>query len=115
MGARSAQGLPALHYIASFLISSRVNLFLFLVFGAICQLLASFRLGALLLLRFPRLFSFGVFSRDGPSEAQMRGTSFTMSHYGFALDPQTKQVLEAPVVRCASGTEAFLLKNHLHI
>ena len=42
------------------------------------QSLAKFSLGRRLLLAFPRLFTFGLFSHAGPSEEQMAATSFAM-------------------------------------
>lgn len=42
--------------------------------------LSKWRLGRHLLLRFPGFFSFGVFSRQGPSEEQIRNTWFEYLH-----------------------------------
>jgi short subunit dehydrogenase-like uncharacterized protein len=50
-----------------------------LAFGAVLGLLSRWRWGRQLLLRFPRLFSCGVFSHRGPSEAQLAQTAFTMT------------------------------------
>ena len=52
----------------------------FVAFGTVFGLLTKFELGRRLLLRFPRLFSYGVFSRAGPTEAQIRGTWFEYLH-----------------------------------
>lgn len=55
-------------------------------FGAVFTFLARRPLGRRLLLAHPRLFSCGVFTRKGPSEAQMAETSFVMAHFasGYA-------------------------------
>lgn len=51
-----------------------------MAFGTVFGLLTKFELGRRLLLRFPRLFSYGVFSRAGPTEAQIKGTWFEYLH-----------------------------------
>lgn len=52
-------------------------LVLMLFYGAVFMLLARFSAGRKVLLRFPALFSNGVFSHEGPTEAQIAATSFT--------------------------------------
>lgn len=41
-----------------------------------------FSIGRQLLIKFPRLFSFGYFSKQGPTQKQMDTTSFTMTFFG---------------------------------
>lgn len=77
---------PVAHYLASFVIRSRVNLVLFMLCGTLLQWLARSAAGAAALLRLPGLFTLGFFRHDGPTEEQLRGTTFRMLHYGYALD-----------------------------
>ncbi|XP_051003945.1 saccharopine dehydrogenase-like oxidoreductase [Acomys russatus] len=41
-----------------------------------------FSIGRQLLVKFPWLFSFGYFSKQGPTQKQMEGSSFTMTFFG---------------------------------
>lgn len=52
----------------------------FLLFGGAMQWLAQRPWGRRLLLAYPRLFSFGMFSHEGPSAQQMRDTVFMMTN-----------------------------------
>lgn len=74
---------------------------LFIAYGTVFQLLASFALGRRLLLAAPGLFSHGIFSHAGPSRAQIDGARFAMTFYtsgysGAGLD----------VARAAAGAGA---------
>lgn len=55
-------------------------------FGGLFSTLASFEMGRSLLLACPEALSHGVFSKDGPSRAQLEQTSFEMHFYaqGYA-------------------------------
>lgn len=99
MSARGAAALPVAHYLASFVIRSRLNLLLFLVCGTLLQWLARSAAGAAALLRCPGLFTLGTFSHAGPTDEQLRGTSFRMQHYGYALDAATQAPQATPAVR----------------
>ncbi|XP_048392380.1 saccharopine dehydrogenase a, tandem duplicate 1 isoform X2 [Stegostoma tigrinum] len=50
------------------------------------------RLGRKLLIKYPEFFSFGYFTRQGPTQKQMEGTSFSMTFFGEGypegLNPQ---------------------------
>ncbi|XP_053722545.1 saccharopine dehydrogenase-like oxidoreductase isoform X2 [Synchiropus splendidus] len=50
--------------------------------GAIFWLLVQFSLGRSLLLKHPELFSFGVFTKSGPTRKQMEASSFRLDFYG---------------------------------
>eukprot|EP01138_Halocafeteria_seosinensis_P013845 gb/GECG01014138.1/.p1 GENE.gb/GECG01014138.1/~~gb/GECG01014138.1/.p1 ORF type:complete len:440 (+),score=48.96 gb/GECG01014138.1/:1-1320(+) len=63
----------------------------FLSYGLVFQLLATFSWGRSLLLKFPRLFTNGLFSHEGPSEEQMRGTSFTVLLQCFGIEKESEQ------------------------
>ncbi|XP_030627526.1 saccharopine dehydrogenase b isoform X2 [Chanos chanos] len=50
--------------------------------GMMFWLLVKFSIGRSLLVQFPELFSFGLFSKNGPSKKQMEETSFCMTFFG---------------------------------
>lgn len=51
-------------------------------FGMIFGLLAKFKFGQQLLLKYPKIFSCGFFSHEGPSEETMKNTKFSITFYG---------------------------------
>ncbi|XP_059612217.1 saccharopine dehydrogenase-like oxidoreductase isoform X2 [Phlebotomus argentipes] len=85
---------------------------LFILAGAIFSLFTRFSLGRRLLLDYPKLFSFGFASHEGPSEEKMKNTKFTMWFQGAGwpealaegedqyADPPTKKL-----VTKVSGTD----------
>ena len=77
-----AQHKPTAHYSAYFTVPTRFIFLLFAFFGKLLETLAQFSWGRTLLLRFPRVFSYGLFSRDGPTERQMAQTRFEMRFIG---------------------------------
>mmetsp|Transcript_10472 Transcript_10472/g.26626 ORF Transcript_10472/g.26626 Transcript_10472/m.26626 type:complete len:425 (+) Transcript_10472:117-1391(+) len=77
--ALAAQGMPATHYTAMFTVGSRWSVFLFGLFGSVFMKLARTSWGRGLLLRYPSLFSYGLFSHDGPTEEMMAQTRFSMT------------------------------------
>ncbi|KAG9282646.1 saccharopine dehydrogenase-like oxidoreductase isoform X1 [Astyanax mexicanus] len=50
--------------------------------GLMFWFMTKFSIGRSLLVQFPEVFSFGVFSKAGPSKKQMEGTSFCLSFFG---------------------------------
>ncbi|NXC77285.1 SCPDL oxidoreductase, partial [Anhinga anhinga] len=60
--------------------------------GMLFLLLVKFSFGRKLLTKYPEFFSAGRFTKDGPSQKQMDGTSFTMTFFGEGYsegqDPQ---------------------------
>ncbi|XP_029409973.1 saccharopine dehydrogenase-like oxidoreductase isoform X2 [Nannospalax galili] len=50
--------------------------------GLFFLVFVKFSIGRQLLVKFPWLFSFGYFSKQGPTQKQMDGTSFTMTFFG---------------------------------
>ncbi|CAG9467833.1 unnamed protein product [Pedinophyceae sp. YPF-701] len=76
MAVRAARGQPAVKFVANFLVPSAYAAGQFVVFGGLFGLMARFAFGRSLLLRHPGVFTRGLFSRDGPSEAQMAATTF---------------------------------------
>ncbi|EGD83292.1 hypothetical protein PTSG_12093 [Salpingoeca rosetta] len=75
------------------------------VFGA----LANFSFGRSLLLKFPELFTLGVFTHDGPTEEQMRATSFEMNFvakgYTSAAAAEARGAPDVTVKTRVSGPE----------
>ena len=72
-------------YSAFATVPSFFYLALILVFGSFIQLLAKFEWGRSLLLKYPGLFSNGMFSHKGPSKIQLDETSFKMTLYGMGF------------------------------
>ena len=56
--------------------------FLLVLFGGIFQFLANRQWGRSLLLKHPKFFTSGIFSHDGPTQQQLKETSFSITMYG---------------------------------
>lgn len=76
-------GLPAYHCAFYLTLPSRWALFLYQFFGGVFMFLAKRSWGRTLLLRFPRFFTYGLFSREGPSEQQMAEARFSMTNFAM--------------------------------
>jgi len=76
--ALAEEGKPAYHCNVYLTLPTRFVLYMFLVFGGIFSFLAKRAWGRKLLLAYPRIFSFGLFSHEGPNEQQLAETSFEM-------------------------------------
>jgi short subunit dehydrogenase-like uncharacterized protein len=89
----AAHGDPPVHFAASFCVSSRWALLLLTIFGSLFRLLTVWALGRWLLLTFPGLFSWGIFSRQGPSQEQLEKTSFSilLIGKGYSSDDVSRQ------------------------
>ncbi|KAK9816589.1 hypothetical protein WJX72_002324 [[Myrmecia] bisecta] len=107
--ALAARGQPAVHYAAYMTVPSRWVLFLIGFFGAILQKLANSSFGRALLLTYPGLFSYGVFTKKGPSEKELQGTSFTMTYvakgYSQGAPTDTAQKPDRQIVARMVGPE----------
>lgn len=79
LGARQQS---TVHYGAYFTVKSYYTFLLFAVFGKMMEVLAQYAWGRTLLLQFPGFFSFGIFSRAGPTQRQMDETKFQMDFFG---------------------------------
>ena len=77
-----SQNKPTVHYSAYFTVPSYFVVFLFAVFGKLMQTLCNYSWGRWALLKYPRVFSYGLFSREGPTEQQMAQTRFQMNFVG---------------------------------
>lgn len=64
-------------YAAYSMISSGYYLALTAAYGGVFSALAGFEFGRNLLLKYPETFSGGIFSHAGPTEEQLRSTSFS--------------------------------------
>ena len=71
-----------MHHAALFTVGSAFSVGLFAVFGTMLKTLIRWPWGRQIMLRYPRIFSFGVFSHTGPSEEQIAQTSFDMTFFG---------------------------------
>lgn len=65
MSARGGASLPVAHYLASFVIRKRWNLWMLMLFGGVVQLLSRTAIGSALVLKWPKLFTNGAFSKAG--------------------------------------------------
>ncbi|XP_053365187.1 saccharopine dehydrogenase a, tandem duplicate 1 [Clarias gariepinus] len=59
-----------------------VSVFKLLFAGFFFSLLSRFNFGRKLLIKFPEFFSFGYFSKAGPTRKQMEGCSFSFAFFG---------------------------------
>lgn len=93
LGARQQ---PTVHYGAYFTVKSYYTFLLFAVFGKMMEVLAQYAWGRTLLLRFPGFFSFGIFSRAGPTQRQMDETKFQMDFFGDGYSQGPSSASQAP-------------------
>jgi hypothetical protein len=80
-------------------------LVLLVFYGILFGLLAQWEWGRRVLLAHPRAFSYGVFSHEGPTQAQLEGTHFALRAFARGYSPAL-----APAVRAAVGTATPLPK-----
>ncbi|WIA42239.1 hypothetical protein OEZ86_008256 [Tetradesmus obliquus] len=85
----AAAGEPAVHFSARFSLPSAWAAALFVAYGGLMVALARFSWGRALLLRAPGLFSRGLVSHAGPSQAQMDTTRTTLDLFaaGYSSPP----------------------------
>lgn len=68
-----------------------------------------FGIGRQLLIKFPWLFSFGYFSKQGPTQKQIDASSFTMTFFGQGFSQDISPVKNKPNIRICTqvkGPEA---------
>jgi hypothetical protein len=85
--------LPSLYYLA-----------LVILYGFLFKILSYYPFGRKLLLAFPELFSFGVFSHNGPNEKQLRDTSFSMTIYSCGFEGRLPEVEHVDSQEISEGT-----------
>ena len=69
------------YFAISFTVPSLFYAVLFALFGTLLKLMVSFKLGKSLLLKYPSIFSLGMFKSSGPTQQQLNQTSFTMNYF----------------------------------
>ncbi|KAJ3212277.1 hypothetical protein HDU67_003938, partial [Dinochytrium kinnereticum] len=79
---RPPYSLHPVQFAAYMGLKSSISLLGITLFGAYLNFFSRFEFGRYLLLKFPGVFSFGFFTKKGPTEAQMRETSFTSTFRG---------------------------------
>eukprot|EP01097_Dermamoeba_algensis_P004235 TRINITY_DN2798_c0_g1_i1.p1 TRINITY_DN2798_c0_g1~~TRINITY_DN2798_c0_g1_i1.p1 ORF type:complete len:448 (-),score=125.54 TRINITY_DN2798_c0_g1_i1:82-1389(-) len=88
---RQGAGSQSPQYSAYISFASLFYAFLFLFFGSIFQFFAKFDMGRKLLLRYPEVFSFGVFSQQRPKEEYLPESSFEMNMFVEAYSNELVQ------------------------
>jgi short subunit dehydrogenase-like uncharacterized protein len=102
------------HYSATFRVRSSISLAMVVLFGLMLRLFTKFSWTRALLLRFPRLFSFGAFSHDGPTEKQVRDTSFEMTFLSKGFRPEEVAAAAAAAADAAKEKpKAVTLQTHV--
>jgi hypothetical protein len=106
----SGAALPPLvpvQYAAYFTLKSTYHMLVTALCGSLISFFAKWKWGRRLLLNFPRLFSYGMFSHEGPSEEQMAATSFSMVFYARGYSKELADaVLAAPVYPSSSSSSS---------
>lgn len=77
--------------------------------GLFFLIFVRFGLGRQLLLKFPRFFSFGYFSKQGPTQKQIEASSFTMTFFGEGYNEHSggdKNKLSVKICTQVKGPEA---------
>ncbi|CAG8499517.1 7429_t:CDS:2 [Scutellospora calospora] len=78
-------GVPSAQISAYLAFPKYRYLLMFYVGGALVNFLAKYSWGKFLLLKYPRFFSFGLFSHDGPTLEQIQQTSFYHIFYARGI------------------------------
>lgn len=68
---------------------SLLGIFAYITFGIILGLFGSISLGRWLLLKYPSIFSLGGFSKQGPSEEEVKSASFKMWFVGHGFSSES--------------------------
>lgn len=84
--------VPPVQFAGYIQIQSTFYLCVFVIFSAVFALLATKEWGRDLLLKHPKFFTFGVFSRNGPTLEQIKSTTFTSRFYvaGYSNEAAAK-------------------------
>ncbi|EFN50859.1 hypothetical protein CHLNCDRAFT_59409 [Chlorella variabilis] len=102
-------GQPAANVSVVFTLPSRYYLTLWQGFGSMFQFLAGKPWGRSLLLQYPRLFTYGMFSHEGPSERQLSEASFQFTNiakgYSKGAPEAPDQAPDIEIVTRVSGPE----------
>lgn len=94
-------------------LSSFIYMMLVVVFGFIVGVMAKFSLGRSIILKYPHIFTFGVFRHGGPSKKQIETSSFSITLIGKGwkdkltdVDSQHDTPPDSKIVVRVSGPEA---------
>lgn len=81
---------PALatSYAAYFTLSGLWSVAFLMLVGTWCGLLSLFAFGRYLLITYPHIFTCGLFTHHGPTDAQLAGTTFQMELFGLGVGAQ---------------------------
>jgi len=85
-------------YAAYFCMQNFVSMLGFFLFGLIMFIFTKFDLGVQLLTQYPRIFSFGVFSKDGVTQEELDRTSFSLVFHGkgYSKTPESRETAGRP-------------------
>ena len=113
--ALAAAGEPPVHFSARFGVPSAYYAAVAVAVGGALMTLAKHAWGRALLLRAPGVFSYGLASRKGPTEEQMRAarTTLTFEATGFSTPPKAEEAATAApdrrvTLRMAFGDPGYL-------
>ncbi|BBM99941.1 hypothetical protein MPTK1_1g25030 [Marchantia polymorpha subsp. ruderalis] len=67
----------------------------FFLLGIVLFIMAQFKVGRSLLLKYPQIFSFGVFLKEGPSEDDVKNATFQQWFVGKGFSDSTKQITKS--------------------
>ena len=87
-GKVSGEKFHPVHHSALFTVQSKYTVGLFALFGGLLKQLVKSSWGRGLLLRYPSWFSWGMFAHEGPTEEQMKETSFEFIFHGKSFSSQ---------------------------
>ncbi|XP_077998254.1 saccharopine dehydrogenase-like oxidoreductase [Glandiceps talaboti] len=96
-----------LQFGAYFTVASLLYLIPMMVVGLMFGVLAKFKFGRTLLEKFPKLFSVGMVTHEGPTREQMATTSFTMTFFGegFSKKDENMTTNDMKMVTKVAGPE----------
>ncbi|XP_069463931.1 saccharopine dehydrogenase-like oxidoreductase [Ambystoma mexicanum] len=77
----SLQETPV-QYSAYFAVGGLFSVIQLMFAGLFFMLFAKFSFGRQLMIKYPAFFSFGLFTKEGPTQKQMEGSSFEMTFFG---------------------------------
>lgn len=113
------QDVPPVVFAVWLAVPSLAVLLFALVALTIFGILANFSLGRTLLLRYPRLFSFGMVSHEGPTQKQLDASSFVTTFVARGYSAEAVQRGEGPdtraVVRVRGGELGYVATPILFI
>ena len=90
--------LVPIQYACYFTLKNTYFMLITLLCGSCIGILAKWRWGRKFLLQFPKLFTYGLFTHEGPSQEQMNATSFSMTIYARGYSKVlANEILSSPL------------------